>query len=116
MDQDYFDIDYEGNLILTDARIEGNLKSDKSICLNGMIQGNVHSAKLVIVNKNAVIDGDVECDELYLNGKITGCVCVARKTVMGDSAEIKGGLCTTCLEIAPGAKIGRGLKLNNASK
>lgn len=116
MNQDRFDIDYEGNQILADARISGHIKTDKDICLDGVIEGDVHSAGRVIINKEAIIDGNVDCEELYVNGKITGNVCVARKTVMGVSADIRGGLITACLEITPGAKIAKGLKLKNASK
>ena len=51
MNQERFDIEYEGNRILENTRIDGNLKTDKSVYLDGMIQGNVHAGKLVIINK-----------------------------------------------------------------
>ena len=105
MNQERFDIEYEGNRILENTRIDGNLKTDKSVYLDGMIQGNVHAGKLVKV------DGDVDCDELYINGTITGNVCVACKTVMGGDAVIEGGLITDTLEITLGATIRKGLKL-----
>lgn len=116
MDQDCFDIDYEGSRVLADVRINGNIKTDKDICLDGFVEGNIHCRRQVIINKSGVVDGDVECEELFVNGKITGSVCVSRKAVLGASAEIKGGVITPCLEITPGAKIGMGLKLKNASK
>ena len=37
MDQDRFDIDYEGSRILADTRVNGDVKSNKDICLNGLI-------------------------------------------------------------------------------
>ena len=37
----------------------------------------------VLEDKGGKVDGDVDCDELYINGTITGNVCVACKTVMG---------------------------------
>lgn len=116
MNQDRFDIEYEGNTIMEDAMIFGRLKSDCSLCLDGFIQGDVCISGRLIVNKTGEIDGDVECEELYINGKITGNVCVSRKTVMGANALIEGGLITANLEITPGAKILKGLKLKNASK
>ena len=100
MNQERFDIEYEGNRILENTRIDGNLKTDKSVYLDGMIQGNVHAGKLVIINKGGKVDGDVDCDELYINGTITGNVSV-----------IEGGLITDTLEITLGATIRKGLKL-----
>ena len=116
MDQDRFDIDYEGSRILADTRVNGDVKSNKDICLNGFIEGNIYCAGCVIINRNAVVDGDVDCEALFLNGKITGNASVDHKSVLGTNAEIRGGLITTSLEISPGAKIGLGLKLKNASK
>ena len=66
MNQERFDIEYEGNRILENTRIDGNLKTDKSVYLDGMIQGNVHAGKLVIINKGGKVDGDVDCDELQV--------------------------------------------------
>lgn len=114
MNQDRFDIDIIGNQLLANCRIDGNLKSDRDICLDGIISGNIQCSKRVVVNKGGIIDGDLECEELFLNGKITGNVCVARKTVMGVNAIIEGGLTTDSLEITPGAKIGGGLRLKKA--
>ena len=54
MNQERFDIEYEGNRILENTRIDGNLKTDKSVYLDGMIQGNVHAGKLVIINKGGM--------------------------------------------------------------
>ena len=116
MNQDRFDIDYEGSRILADARINGGIKSNKVICLDGFVEVNIYCAGCVIINKNAVVDGDVDCEALFLNGKITGNASVDHKSVLGTNAEIRGGLITTSLEISPGAKIGLGLKLKNASK
>lgn len=116
MDQDRFDMNCEGCCILSDTTIDGNLKTDKSVVLYGAILGNVHAVKQVVVNESALIDGDVECAELYLNGQITGNVCVTFKAVLGASAVIKGSLTAACLEITPGAVIGVGLELKNTSK
>ena len=56
MNQERFDIEYEGNRILENTRIDGNLKTDKSVYLDGMIQGNVHAGKLVIINKGGKVE------------------------------------------------------------
>lgn len=110
MNQERFDIEYEGSRILENTRIDGNLKTDKSVYLDGMIQGNVQAGKLVIINKGGKIDGNVDCDELYINGTVTGDVSVAYKTVMGVDAVIEGVLVTGMLEITLGATIRKGLK------
>lgn len=116
MGQDIFDIAYEGSFLLKTTVINGNVKSEKDVCLEGIIRGNVHSAGKVIVGEDAVIDGDVDCKELFLKGEITGNVSVARMTVMGEEAVIDGVLITESLQIFPGAKITSGLRLRKSSK
>lgn len=116
MDQDRLDTDYEGSRILADAIIQGNIKSDQNLWIEGCIKGNINVSKRVIVRDSGVIDGDVTCEELYTDGRITGNVCANRKAVAGATAIIEGGLVTACLEITPGAKLLKGLKLKSASK
>lgn len=111
MDQDSFDIEYEGSLILKNLEIRGNIKSDKDICLKGIIEGDVHCKACVIINNNALIDGDVYCDRLFIDGKITGNVHVIHRAVLGRHAVIGGHLITESLTIHPEATIGKGLKL-----
>lgn len=115
MDGIGFNIDFEGNRILEDVQINGQFKTNKSIRLDGMIQGCVQTDKCIIVNQSGLIEGDVRCDELYLNGTITGNVCVTHKTTLGATAVIKGGLITDTLEITPGATIQKGLKLQKST-
>lgn len=115
MDQERFDIDFVGSRVLSNTRVDGSVQAAKEgVCLDGWIQGNVRVERCLIVNKSGVIDGDVECGELYINGTITGNVCVARNTVMGASAVIQGRLVTGSLEITRGAVIKKGLKLKKA--
>lgn len=116
MDQERFDIDFKGSQILPETSIDGLLQTERSICVDGMIRGTLQAAGTVIVNKSGRVEGDVTCDELYINGIVNGNVCVAHRTVMGKSAVIGGSLVTASLEITPGAAIQKGLRLKNASK
>lgn len=116
MNQDCFDISCSGSRLLEDADIQGDIKSEKDICLEGLVVGSVECAGRVIVNKGGEIDGKVNCRELYLNGVIAGDACVEGKAVLGADAVVKGTLTTAYMEITLGAKIELGLKLKNASK
>ncbi len=113
MNQDDFDNKGEECWILEDTRIEGDVGCDKNMGVNGFILGNVTGKKRVFVAETGVVDGNLDCGELYLEGRITGNVSVARQAFIGKNAEIKGALVTAGLEIVPGAKIGLGLKLKN---
>ena len=115
MDQERFDIDFKGDQILSETRIDGLLKTEQSVCVDGVIRGTVQATGAVIVNRTGRIEGDVSCNELYLNGTVTGNDCVNHRTVMGKSAVIEGALMTSTLVITPGAATRNGLRLKNAS-
>lgn len=116
MEQERLDIGAMGSRVLANADIRGDVNSEKDVRLDGRIEGNVKCAASVLVNKEGKITGNVDCRELYLNGKIKGNVRVEGKAVLGADAVVTGFLMTASLEITPGAKIGLGLKLKNASK
>ncbi len=116
MNQDDFDNRSEGCWILEGTRIKGDVKCDKDIDLKGIVQGNVAGEKRICVAETGMVDGNVNCGELYLDGIITGNAYVAGQAFLGKSAEIRGALVVAGLEIVPGAKIGLGLKLKNALK
>lgn len=100
-----------GSFLLKDAEVHGNVKSDKDVYLEGFIEGDVHSAGRIIVTALAKVDGDIYCEELLLNGTITGNAHVNNLAQLGEYAVIKGHLITTGLQIHPDAKIGKGLRL-----
>lgn len=116
MNQECFVINYKGNVILKDMIITGSIESNKDICLDGFIDGNINCKGQVMINQGGVVSGDVNCDVLLLNGEIIGNVSVNNKAVLEANSEIKGGLTTSCLEISSGAKILQGLKFKNALK
>lgn len=115
MDQGKFDIEYDGSLILKSTEIFGNINAVRDICLEGVIWGNVQCAGRVIVREHALIQGDVNCNQLWICGCIEGNVCVTGKAVLKETAVIKGGLITDSLEYTPGAVIAAGLRLKKAS-
>lgn len=111
-----FDIEYKGSLILENSVIAGNVKSDKDIYLKGMVMGNVHCTANLIINRDAVIDGDVYCENLYTDGSIIGNVHVNHRSQMAANAVIKGYLITSCLSLHSEAIIEKGLKLKDKLK
>lgn len=113
MNQKYLDDSSNGCQILEGTGIDGDVRCDKDIDVSGFIHGNVTGGKRVRIDGTGVVDGNVDCDELHLDGLITGNACVTCQAFLGGNAEIKGSLVAASLEIVPGVKIGLGLKLKD---
>ena len=84
---------------------------ENQIFKDTQIKGDIHTKQGISIHQGVLIQGDVVCDELYLNGTITGNVQVTHNTTLGTQALIEGRLVTATLEIASGASIKKGLKL-----
>lgn len=116
MEQDNFDMNDEGSLILKDSTVDGNVRSDKSIYLKGTVRGDVICKQRINMDNEAIIHGNVECEELFTDGLITGNVSAACTAVLGVHAVIKGNLVTANLQIHPEAILTGGLKLKKYLK
>lgn len=108
-------MDKNASRILPDAKIEGHVVSDVPVRLEGVVEGNIRCKDWVAVCAGGRVQGDVECDTLLLDGIVTGNV-TAKRTVLTESAGILGFLKTGSLEIAEGARIEGGLRLEKELK
>lgn len=113
MTQENLDIHYKSSLILENTEIQGNVTSDRDICLKGMVEGDIQCEARVRVEKDAVVKGNIACDSLELEGLVQGDVEVKNRTELAARAVIKGYLITSSLVIQMGAVVGKGLRLKD---
>lgn len=113
MGQDNFDIKNDGSLFLINTEINADVKSAKSIYLQGVIIGNIHCESKVMVDKCAIVRGDIYCRELVMNGLVSGNVKASFRAELGDFAVIKGYLITPCVKICTNSVVENGLRLES---
>ncbi|NLO81549.1 MAG: polymer-forming cytoskeletal protein [Clostridiales bacterium] len=61
-----------GTLIGRGTVIEGDVKSDTSVRVDGQVKGSIIAAGDVIVGKGASVSGDVTALNLYISGVVEG--------------------------------------------
>lgn len=89
-------------LIGESCTIEGNIRSQNSIKIEGGIHGNVGSEGMVIVGEKGWIKGNIQARELLVFGRIEGDI-VAQNLDLKASAHIAGNIDTHTLQVEPGA-------------
>jgi cytoskeletal protein CcmA (bactofilin family) len=62
----------ETTIISSKAKIDGNLKLESNIHIDGEVKGKIESNALVSIGKNGVINGEVFAKKLVINGKFIG--------------------------------------------
>jgi cytoskeletal protein CcmA (bactofilin family) len=62
----------ETTIISTKTKINGNLKLDSNLHIDGEVEGKIESKSLVSIGKNGVVNGEIIAKKLVVNGKFIG--------------------------------------------
>lgn len=92
------------NRLVTGSKMEGNLKTESSLRVDGEVLGNLECAAKLVVGVEAVITGDIKALEVEVEGKINGKVDVDDVLTLRSTALIQGDMETSRLVIEDGAE------------
>ncbi len=104
------------NQIVEGTKIEGTLRSDANIRIEGTFKGTVDTKGKLVVGPNGMIDGEVTCQNAEVEGKIKGKVTVEDLLSLKSSARIDGEIFTSKLSIDPGALFSGSCHMGNKVK
>ena len=91
------------NLIGAGTVVEGDIKSNGDIRIDGSVLGNVISKSKVVVGGTGSIDGNVTSQNADVSGSIRGKVTVNELLFLKSSANIQGDIVTGKLVVEVGA-------------
>jgi cytoskeletal protein CcmA (bactofilin family) len=89
------------SIISADLVVAGSLKSEGDIQIDGTVEGDVHSAGLVIGEK-ANIQGEVFADDITIRGRVLGRIR-ARKVHLAATAHVEGDILHEAFAVEAGA-------------
>mgnify|MGYP006315787047 FL=1 len=91
------------NSIMEGTVIEGEIRSDSNIRIDGRVKGSVNAKGRVIVGQSGVIDGEVICQSSDIEGTVIGKVNCQDVLSLKATAKLQGDINTKKLAIEPGA-------------
>ena len=91
------------NLIGAGTVVEGDVKSNGDIRIDGTVVGNIVSKSKVVVGATGSIDGNVTSQNADVSGSIKGKVTVNELLFLKSSANIQGDIVTGKLVVEVGA-------------
>jgi cytoskeletal protein CcmA (bactofilin family) len=62
----------ETTIISSKAKINGNLKLESNLHIDGEVKGKIESSALVSIGKNGIVDGEIFAKKLVISGKFIG--------------------------------------------
>lgn len=91
------------NSIMEGTSIEGEIKSDSNIRIDGRVKGTVHARGRVIIGQTGIIEGEVVCQSSDIEGTLLGKINCQDLLSLKATAKLQGDINTKKLAIEPGA-------------
>ena len=92
------------NMIGAGTVITGDIYSKGDIRVDGNLKGSVITEGKVVLGREGVIEGDIECSSADISGTIKAKITVSQVLSLKDSAKLNGDIITNKLSIEPGAE------------
>lgn len=91
------------NRIEKNTVIKGNITSEADFRIDGKLEGNVKTSGKVVIGKDGLIKGKVECVNADIEGNFNGELYVSELLSLKNSAKIEGTVNVAKLAVEPGA-------------
>jgi len=96
-------------LIAQGTRIEGAMKFEEGLRVDGEVYGAIHATSeggsLLVISEGAVVEGGLKADHVIINGTVKGPVEARELLELQPRAKIEGDVQYVALEMHQGATI-----------
>jgi len=99
------------NTIGAGTSIEGQIKCDGDIRIDGNVKGTVTSKAKIVVGPTGVIEGDLICENADVSGKVFGKVNADEMLFLKASAYLEGDMTVGKLVVETGARFNGGCRM-----
>jgi cytoskeletal protein CcmA (bactofilin family) len=83
--------------------IQGDMKVQNSVRIDGKVIGNIQSTDTVVVGKEGEVEGNIQAKHVYLAGKVRGNIHVPGKIALETKAVVMGDIKASRLVVDEGA-------------
>ena len=92
------------NMIGAGTVITGDVYSKGDIWVDGTLKGSVITEGKIVLGREGIIEGDIECRDADISGTIKAKITVSQLLSLKTSAKLNGDIITNKLSIEPGAE------------
>jgi cytoskeletal protein CcmA (bactofilin family) len=91
------------NTLVKGTIVEGTVKSESDIRIDGIIKGSLNCNAKVIIGPSGYIEGEVKCANAVIEGKFEGSLQVSELLNVRENAKVSGDVRTNKLIVQSGA-------------
>jgi cytoskeletal protein CcmA (bactofilin family) len=90
-------------LISEGTLLQGDVKSENDLRVDGTIQGNVISSAKVVIGPNGLVEGNIHGKQADITGKVIGNIAVQEVLQLRGQCNVQGNINAATLQIDPSA-------------
>jgi cytoskeletal protein CcmA (bactofilin family) len=91
------------NLIGNGTTIEGDIRSNGDLRIDGTVHGNVYSKAKVVVGSTGMVEGDINCQNADISGTVKGKSSINELLFLKATSKLNGDIVTGKLIVEVGA-------------
>ncbi len=92
------------NALVKGTTVEGTLRCDSDIRVDGTIKGKLICKSKVILGPTGSVEGEISCQNAVIEGRFKGTLNVTELLNVRETAEVDGDISTGKLLVQSGAK------------
>lgn len=101
------------NTLVKGTVIEGNIKTESDIRVDGTIKGTLECNAKVIIGPTGYVEGEIKCLNAVVEGRFEGNLAVKEILSLKETATINGDASYDKLIVQQGAEINAAIRRNN---
>lgn len=99
---DFADFNNPDTIIGRGVKVDGTLQTAGDIQINGEFKGKLLTEKDVVVGEHAVVDADINGENVYVSGEVKGDINAFGKIEILETGKVDGNVTSTSLSIESG--------------
>ncbi len=99
---DFADFNNPDTIIGRGVRVEGSLQTAGDIQINGEFKGKLLTETDVVVGEYAVVDADINGQNVYVSGEVKGDINAFEKIQILETGKVDGNVTSAALSIESG--------------
>ena len=100
--KDFADSNHLDTLIGKDVVVEGELKSEGDVQINGQFIGEIETAGDLIIGEHAKVKAEITGTNVYVAGEVEGNIAAKEKLEILETGRINGNVTSQAMQIEPG--------------
>jgi len=101
------------SIIAVGMRVQGELRTDGVIKVEGVVAGSIYAEQQVLVAKGGLVEGDIHTREAILGGEVHGSILADQRVEVQSSSVVQGDITTQRIMVHEGGEVNGQVKMGD---